>query len=136
MPRTYPDVTDGQLNNYTYNAKVVEVVDGDTIDVEIDLGFETRITTRLRVAGVNTAEVYGVDKESTEYALGAAHQAETETFVENGRETYQWPFYLYSREYERGKYGRIIGSLYSKEQDEWLRRSLINTFGDEVEDDE
>jgi micrococcal nuclease len=136
MPPTYPDVTDGQLNNYTYNASVISVVDGDTIDVEIDLGFETRITARVRVADVNTAEVYGVDKDSTEYALGAAHQAETETFVENGSEAYEWPFYLYSREYERGKYGRIIGSLYSKAQDEWLRQTLINTFGDEVRNDE
>lgn len=42
---------------FTYNAKVVRVVDGDTIDVEIDLGFDIWHKTRLRLTGIDTPEV-------------------------------------------------------------------------------
>lgn len=42
---------------FTYNAKVVRVVDGDTIDVEIDLGFDIWHKTRLRLSGIDTPEV-------------------------------------------------------------------------------
>ena len=42
---------------YEYTAKVTNVVDGDTIDVDIDLGFDVHINTRLRLAGVNCAEL-------------------------------------------------------------------------------
>jgi micrococcal nuclease len=42
---------------YTYNAKVERVVDGDTIDVEIDMGMRIYSRTRLRVAHVDTPEL-------------------------------------------------------------------------------
>ena len=41
---------------YTYNAKVIKVVDGDTIDLEIDLGFHIKITKRARFNGIDTYE--------------------------------------------------------------------------------
>jgi micrococcal nuclease len=45
--------------NYTYNAKVVRVIDGDTLDVVVDLGFETWHAVRLRLDGIDTPEVRG-----------------------------------------------------------------------------
>lgn len=44
---------------YVYNAKVVRVIDGDTIDVIIDLGFSVFVKQRLRLESVNTAELRG-----------------------------------------------------------------------------
>ncbi len=42
---------------YEYLAKVVRVIDGDTIEVEIDLGFKIRQTTILRLSGINAPEL-------------------------------------------------------------------------------
>jgi endonuclease YncB( thermonuclease family) len=57
---------------YEYRAEVVRVVDGDTLDVSIDLGFGIvfRPDKGIRLAVVNTAEIHGVKKESEEYAAG------------------------------------------------------------------
>lgn len=41
---------------YTYNAKVYNVVDGDTVDVAVDLGFKITINMRLRLHGIDTPE--------------------------------------------------------------------------------
>jgi endonuclease YncB( thermonuclease family) len=41
---------------YTYNGKVTNVVDGDTVDVTLDLGFDVWIKTRFRLNGIDTAE--------------------------------------------------------------------------------
>jgi len=44
---------------YTYKAKVVRIVDGDTIYVDIDLGFFLRQTMKVRLKGINTPEIKG-----------------------------------------------------------------------------
>ena len=41
---------------YTYKAKCTRVVDGDTIDASIDLGFDITINKRIRLAGINAPE--------------------------------------------------------------------------------
>lgn len=41
---------------YKYNAKVLKVIDGDTVDLEIDLGFKVSFKTRVRLIGVDTPE--------------------------------------------------------------------------------
>lgn len=49
-------------DSYIRKAKCINVVDGDTIDVDIDLGFYTTIRQRFRLLRINTPEVYGEDK--------------------------------------------------------------------------
>ena len=41
---------------YTYKAKLIRIVDGDTIDAEIDLGFDTIVRKRIRLFGIDTPE--------------------------------------------------------------------------------
>lgn len=41
---------------YTYHASVLKVIDGDTVDIEIDLGFDIRTVQRVRLAGINAPE--------------------------------------------------------------------------------
>ena len=48
---------------YQYNCKIVKVVDGDTVDVDIDLGFDVWLKKqRIRLYGVDTPETYGKNK--------------------------------------------------------------------------
>ena len=49
---------------YTYRATFLRAVDGDTIDVLIDLGFHVRLEARLRLAGIDTPERKGVTAEA------------------------------------------------------------------------
>lgn len=42
---------------YVYRAKILRVVDGDTVDAEVDLGFHTKVTMKLRLYGINAPEV-------------------------------------------------------------------------------
>ena len=59
----------------TYNAKVTEIVDGDTMDVEIDLGFGVITRQRLRINNIDTPEVYGMDSAHELHGLKASAQA-------------------------------------------------------------
>lgn len=54
---------------YKYDAKVIKVVDGDTIDVEIDLGFKIYISQRCRLEGINTPESRSKNKDEKELGL-------------------------------------------------------------------
>ena len=56
--------------DYKYKAKLGRVVDGDTIDVIMHLGFYVELKERLRLEGVNTPEIFRVKKDSEEYKLG------------------------------------------------------------------
>jgi micrococcal nuclease len=55
---------------YEYKVKqVLKVLDGDTIDVEIDLGFDISITKRVRLAGIDTPESRTTDKMEKTFGL-------------------------------------------------------------------
>lgn len=61
--------------NYTYKAVIVKIIDGDTIDADIDVGFKVRTIQRLRLLGVDCPEMNGPDKETgllaKAFAIGA-----------------------------------------------------------------
>jgi len=44
---------------YTYRATVLHVVDGDTVDLSVSLGFDMSFKARFRLVGINTPESYG-----------------------------------------------------------------------------
>lgn len=50
---------------YVYNIEVIRVIDGDTIDASIDLGFDVKIKKRIRFMGINTPESRTRDLEET-----------------------------------------------------------------------
>ena len=47
---------------YEYRARVMRVIDGDTVEAEIDLGFRVSLEVVLRLVGINTPEVHGPDR--------------------------------------------------------------------------
>ena len=96
-----------EINKYEYSAKLQRVVDGDTCDALIDLGFDTWVKKRIRFKGVDTWECRTRDKE--EKVKGLAAKAYTRDLLENSDEG---KFALKS--YGVGKYGRVLGELFVK----------------------
>lgn len=62
---------------YHYQAKILRWLDGDTCDVEIDLGFSITIHKRVRVYGINTPEVHSANPVEKQAGLRAKQFAET-----------------------------------------------------------
>jgi len=94
---------------YTYKAKLVRVIDGDTIDAEIDLGFNVLIRQRIRLYGIDTPETRTKDLEEKERGM-AAKQRLTELLPKE--------FIVETIMNKRGKFGRILGILHVEEEDE------------------
>ena len=92
---------------YEYSIKkVTNVVDGDTIDVEIDLGFSVSYAQRLRLAGIDTPESRTTDK--AEKILGLEAKEYLKSKVKDAKEVIVKTEKPDSSE----KYGRILGWVY------------------------
>jgi|TARA_R100001530_G_scaffold131035_3_gene102418 micrococcal nuclease len=91
---------------YEYKCKVVRVVDGDTVDVDIDLGFGVWLSKqRVRLYGVDTPESRTRDKEEKKYGLRAKAFVEYHLPLESSQ-------ILRTRvDKSRGKFGRILGAF-------------------------
>lgn len=104
---------------YEYNAKVERVVDGDTVDALVDLGFDTWKRVRIRFYGIDTYESRTRDLEEKEKGL-LAKQRVIDILSENGDK-----FILKS--HGVGKYGRCLGEIFVESLgDTSLQKLLIN----------
>lgn len=90
---------------YWYVATCVKVVDGDTVDLDISVGFNIHIKERVRIYGIDTPEVYGVKKESEEYKNGMLASNRTKELVE-GKEVL-----VNTIKDKTGKYGRYLAYI-------------------------
>jgi micrococcal nuclease len=90
---------------YEYRCKVSRVIDGDTVDVDIDLGFGVWLhKERVRVLGIDTPESRTRDKEEKKYGLAA--KAFVKDFFRIG------DVVLTTKKYDaKGKFGRILGDF-------------------------
>lgn len=93
---------------FFYKAQVDRVVDGDTVDLIIDLGFDVLHKVRIRLHGVNAPESRTRDLE--EKALGLA----AKDYVSNWL-TESDAVYVKTLKDGTGKYGRILGYIYADE---------------------
>jgi len=129
-----PTIDPDSVPDYLYRAQVLHIVDGDTFDVRIDLGFETYIVERVRTRDIDTREIHFVPAESEEFKRGTAHTDTFASWVQEAEnelgDTTEWPFYVYSKEYNGGAYGRVIGDIWSRYHEEWASRYLYNKFDD------
>lgn len=107
----------GKLDKFVYNAKLTRVVDGDTCDAMIDLGFDTWVKKRIRFLGVDTWESRTRDLE--EKAKGLEAKAYTKDKLENSDDG---NFTLKS--HGTGKYGRVLGEIFIKGEDSSLNNLL------------
>ena len=98
------------MDKYIYRGKLDRVIDGDTIDAMIDVGFDIWVKKRIRYIGIDTWESRTRDLE--EKKLGLAAKAYVKDLLENSDEG---KFSIIS--HGTGKYGRVLGELYVKGHD-------------------
>ena len=91
---------------YEYRCKVVKIIDGDTVDVDIDLGFGVWLhKERVRLFGIDTPESRTKDLEEKKYGL-AAKKFLTDMLDDDGG------IILKTHKDKTGKFGRILGELW------------------------
>lgn len=91
---------------YEYRCKLKRVIDGDTVDIDIDLGFDIWVKgERVRLSGIDTPESRTRDQEEKKYGLAA--KAYVEKFCDD-----KW-LILKTKKYDsKGKFGRILGEIW------------------------
>ena len=102
---------------YTYKIKLDRVIDGDTIDAHIDLGFDVSIKKRIRFMGINTPESRTRDLE--EKARGLAAKDRVKCLLE-GCDS------ITLKSHGVGKFGRCLGEIMLDKVDEQNNNTLIN----------
>ncbi len=106
---------------YEYFVKEVKnVVDGDTIDVIIDLGFDILFSSRVRLAGIDTPESRTTDK--AEKALGIEAKEYLKKHLKDSKSVVIRTEKMDSSE----KYGRILGWVYINGDSESINNKMIN----------
>ena len=105
---------------YNYNATCTRVVDGDTVDAMIDLGFGVHVKKRIRLAGINAPESRTRDKQ--EKILGLAAKDRLKAMMEGAENKFE----LESQ--ELGKYGRVLGRLHIDKLDgkDLITKTCVN----------
>ena len=91
---------------YEYRAKLVKVIDGDTIDAKIDLGFDIWVKKRIRFLGINAPETRTRDLH--EKKLGLKVKSRLEELFEASKGKFKL------KSHGVGKYGRVLGEIYIK----------------------
>ena len=89
---------------FTYDAKLIKVIDGDTIDAEIDLGFHVFVRKRIRLYKIDAPEVR--TKDLNEKALGKKAKLRLLEILDSN----DGHFVLKS--YGLGKFGRCLGEIF------------------------
>lgn len=103
-----------------YVKKVNKVVDGDTIDVDIDLGFDISFSSKVRLAGIDTPESRTSDK--MEKALGLESKAYLKHSIDNAKSVVIKTEKMDSSE----KYGRILGWVFLDGSDKSINQEMID----------
>lgn len=84
---------------YNYNATLIKVIDGDTVVLNVDLGFKLNITITVRLSGVDAPELNKGDKE-----LGKKIKKELDSLLKSGKLTVNTK--------KQDKYGRWLADIY------------------------
>ena len=103
-----------------YVKKVTNVVDGDTIDVDIDLGFDISFSSRVRLAGIDTPESRTSDK--AEKVLGLESKEYLKSKIKDAKSVVIKTEKMDSSE----KYGRILGWVYLDGSDISVNEQMIS----------
>ena len=95
------------MDKFIYRGKLERVVDGDTIDALIDVGFDIWVKKRIRYKGIDTWESRTRNLE--EKKLGLAAKARNKQLLE---EVSSKPGYFRLKSYGVGKYGRVLADIF------------------------
>ena len=114
------------MDKYIYKAKLDRVVDGDTVDALIDVGFDIWFKKRIRFKGVDTWESRTRNLE--EKALGLKAKARTKELLEKVSSK---SGYFRIKSYGLGKYGRVLADVLIMDKDgkQWNVNETLITEG-------
>lgn len=102
---------------YTYQIEVIKVIDGDTIDAKIDLGFDISVVKRIRFMGINTPESRTRDLE--EKARGLAAKDRVKQLLEGCKN-------IQLNSHGVGKFGRCLGEIHLDMVDGKEKMTLVS----------
>ena len=100
------------MDKYIYRAKLDRVVDGDTVDALIDVGFDIWFKKRIRFMGLDTWESRTRDLE--EKKLGKLAKERTRQLLEDVSSK---SGYFRVKSHGLGKYGRVLGEIFIMDKD-------------------
>ncbi|MFF1711165.1 thermonuclease family protein [Streptomyces sp. NPDC058268] len=103
---------------HQYSAKILNIVDGDTVDMEIDLGFEVTTHQRIRLYGINAAEKNTQDGRDARQFVVSWASVHGPVFT---LDTVQTPHGSDARE----KYGRYLGTISAASASDSLNSALV-----------
>ena len=101
-----------------YPAKLVKIVDGDTIDAIIDIGFDISIKKRIRLWGINAPETRSKDKNEVKKGKKTKRRLKEILDLSDGKFNVIF--------HGRGKFGRYLGEIYVEQYEESVNKTLIN----------
>lgn len=105
---------------YEYKVnKLLGVIDGDTIDVQIDLGFAVSFTSRVRLSGIDTPESRTTDLKEKKYGL------EAKEWLKHRLESAKKIVIRTEKPDSSEKYGRILGTLSIDDEPLSLNEQLV-----------
>ena len=112
------------INMYTYSAKLNRIIDGDTLDIKIDLGLRVSVDIRTRLFGINCPEIFGVVHNTPEYLKGLqAKDYVTQWFASLGTDSFVVQTYKDKQE----KYGRWLIKVTSLDGVKVLNEDLLTS---------
>jgi micrococcal nuclease len=100
------------MDKYIYRGKLDRVIDGDTIDAMIDVGFDIWVKKRIRYKGIDTWESRTRDLE--EKKLGIAAKERNKELLEKVSAK---SGYFRLKSYGVGKYGRVLGEIFVMDEE-------------------
>ena len=100
------------MEKYIYRGKLERVVDGDTIDALIDVGFDIWIKKRIRYSGIDTWE--SRTRDLAEKAKGLEAKARNKELL---MEVSSKSGYFRLKSHGVGKYGRVLGEIFIEDKD-------------------
>ena len=106
---------------YDYHGKVVDVYDGDTCTIVVDLGFRVQIEIKVRLLGINAPELKGVTKDAGFEARNYLIQLIAGKYV-----------YIKTYKDKQEKYGRWLGEIYLSDNSETSVNHMMITAGHAV----
>jgi len=87
---------------------------------------------RIRLYGIDTAEIHSVSHDSAEYKRGIEHKKFVSDWLFDNAVDYRGTFPFRIATKSTGKYGRYLANLQSKQSGDILSESLIAEFGDDI----
>ena len=101
---------------YEYEAKVLRIVDGDTFDLDVDLGMKIHSHERVRLATIDVFETWGVKRDSEEYKLGKGAVELVESLMPVGTTVKIKTYKQKSGDERKGARGRYLADVFFQQE--------------------